>query len=140
MGHEDPAISACTLTETSVTRFGLGFSTNYSRLQTEKVQNELEGGRAGGLYLFCSFFLHKFFRTVICPPEPCFFFFFRCPPRRFVVTAVFSVRSPCTWFIAVAFVVFFRLSARYPAAFQLFNSQRNMFSCLFPPFFPPHVP
>ena len=39
----DPAISAHTMTKTSVTRFGLGFSTNYSRFQTEKAQNELEG-------------------------------------------------------------------------------------------------
>ena len=39
----DPAMYTCTLTKTSATRFGLGFSTNHSRLQTEKVQNELEG-------------------------------------------------------------------------------------------------
>ena len=95
VGGDDSAINACTATMTFVTRFGLWFSTSYSRLQTEKGENELEGEGVGGLYPFCSAFPCKFFRT-ICPPEPCFFIFpCRSPPCRSVFTAVFFVCPPC---------------------------------------------
>ena len=70
-----------TSTTRSATRFGLGYSPTYPRLQTEKGENELEGEGVGGLYP-CSVCARRFFRAMIYPPEP-FFPFFVDPSSSF---------------------------------------------------------
>lgn len=132
-GKEDPAMNACTWTKTWVTLFRLEFPTNYSRLQTEKVQNELEGEGLEDYVCSVRFFLVRTLANCdISTKNPILFSF---------VDALLNVLlSPLTSpfvhralsYIAVVFIVIVRLSTRYPAAFQLCHSQRNTSSFLSP--------
>ena len=90
-GREDSAIGTCALTTGSVTRFGLGFLSYSPETSNGEGENELGGWGVGGLHLLVHFVF-----AMIYPPEPCFLFFFPIPPNRSVVTAVLSVRPPCT--------------------------------------------
>ena len=123
-GREDSAIGTCALTTGSVTRFGLGFL-SYSP-ETSNGEGGERVGRVGGWRIVssCSFCA----RDDISARTLFSFSFFSIPPHRSVVTAVLSVRPPCTSLHS------YRARRSYSClrpplvAYQFCSSQRIMFS------------
>jgi len=110
--RENPVTKAYALTTSSVTRFGLGFSPTYLRLQTEE-EKELEGKRVGGLFILRPVCARRFFRAMISPTGPCFLIFYQSllivlypPLSPFVLRALRHT--------VVALIVLVRISLRYP--------------------------